>query len=406
MEDCLHETEHLARRVSATPPATLVLHGASVLDEQGSFVDGLTVVVEHGVVRSVGPRPTSTPRDAEHVDLAGHWLMPGVVDCHSHVFWNEFHAADRDTVPLTYRTLAATRSLGETLRAGVTSVRDAGGADRGVRDAVRDGVIAGPRLQIADWILGPDDSAHSKDPGAPDRLRRRVREVVARGAEWIKLMATGGVTAPEGSELDSFFTAEEFRAAVDEAARGGARVMVHAWGGDAVTWAIDAGAASIEHGIFLTDEQAAAGARARVTLVPTLTIYAEVHAMALAGALPDFVAERTARVAEAHPLAVRRARDAGMAVALGSDFGTPEQHGRNLAEIAALAEAGLGTEAALLAATRTGASLLGATGILGSITPGATFDALALRRDPSEVAVFRDRESVAHVWQGGVSVSR
>ena len=387
---------------------TTVFHGASVLDPLGSFVDNVTVEVVDGVVRHVGSERgarnsasnTSNTNDTvEHVDLADHWLMPGVVDCHSHVSWNDFHSSDRDAATDEERQQGAVSALGATIRAGVTSVRDAGGATAALRDAVARGEITGPQLQISVAMI---DNA---ERGGVEHVRRRVREVLDAGAGWVKLVATGGVMAPEGTELDSNFGPAEFQVAVDEANRVGARVMVHAWGGDAIHDAIAAGVSSIEHGMFLSMDDAQLAAAAGVTLVPTLTIYSEVNEMVRQGSLPAYILERTERVAAAHPVAVCLARDAGMRIALGSDFGTSTQHGRNLTEIAALARAGLGTEAALLSATSEGAQLLAEGDRRGRIAPGFIFDAIVLHRDPSDVAVFEQPDTVSAVFQGGRAVS-
>jgi imidazolonepropionase-like amidohydrolase len=387
---------------------TTVFYGASVLDPLGSFVDNVTVEVVDGVVRHVGfergarhsvSNTSNGSNTVEHVDLAGHWLMPGVVDCHSHVSWNEFHSADRDAATDDQRQQGAVSALGATIRAGVTSVRDAGGATAELRDAVARAEITGPQLQISVAMI---DNA---ERGGVEHVRRRVREVLDAGAGWVKLVATGGVMAPEGTELDSNFGPAEFQVAVNEANRVGAHVMVHAWGGDAIRDAIAAGVSSIEHGMFLSMDDAQLAAAAGVTLVPTLTIYSEVNEMVRQGSLPAYILERTERVAAAHPVAVRLARDAGMRIALGSDFGTSAQHGRNLTEIAALARAGLGTEAALLAATTEGAQLLGEGDRRGRIAPGFIFDAIVLRRDPSDVAVFEQPDTVSAVFQGGRAVS-
>jgi imidazolonepropionase-like amidohydrolase len=387
---------------------TTVFYGASVLDPLGSFVDNVTVEVVDGVVGHVGSErgarnsasaTSNGSNTVEHVDLAGHWLMPGVVDCHSHVSWNDFHSADRDAATDDQRHQGAVSALGATIRAGVTSVRDAGGATAELRDAVARGEIAGPQLQISVAMI---DNA---ERGGVEHVRRRVRDVLDAGAGWVKLVATGGVMAPEGTELDSNFGPAEFQVAVDEANRVGAHVMVHAWGGDAIRDAIAAGVSSIEHGMFLSMDDAQLAAAAGVTLVPTLTIYSEVNEMVRQGSLPAYILERTERVAAAHPVAVRLARDAGMRIALGSDFGTSAQHGRNLTEIAALARAGLGTEAALLAATTEGAQLLGEGDRRGRIAPGFIFDAIVLRRDPSDVAVFEQPDTVSAVFQGGRAVS-
>ena len=172
--------------------------------------------------------------------------------------------------------------------------------------------------------------------------------------------------------------------------------------GAAITHAIAAGAASIEHGIFLTAEQAQAGAARGTVLVPTLAIYAEVLRMAERGELPARVLERTRRVVAVHPVAVATAQEAGMRVALGSDFGTSAQHGRNLVEIDHLARAGLGGAGALLAATRNGAELLGRGS--GVLDVGAVFDAVLLDGDPRVTEIFHRREAVVSVFQGGARV--
>lgn len=331
--------------------------------------------------------------------------MPGVVDCHTHLGWTTFLADDRpgaeDASP---RDRARTRlehvapGLAATLRSGVTVARDAGGAEAAVWDAVADGRLTGPRLQTAVATI-TDDLA--RDPQA---LRERVRELVSQGADWIKVVATGGVTSPDGTEDESPFDERDLRAVVDEAAGLGVRVMVHAWGGDALTHSVAAGVASVEHGMFLTERQAAAGAARGVVLVPTLAIYSEVAEMARRGELPERVRARAARVVEAHPQAVRRALDAGMVIALGSDFGTTEQHGRNLVEIDHLARAGLGGAGALVAATQGGARLLGAgTGVL---EVGQSFDAVLLTSDPTATEVLRDGRAVETVYLRGVPVGR
>ncbi|WP_066462730.1 amidohydrolase family protein [Sanguibacter suarezii] len=396
--------------------ADLVVRGAQVMTSEGAFsparievTGGRITRVDRGHDTTHGETRPGGPVIVEAQDM---WMIPGVVDCHTHLGWTTFlhdddaHGhddADGPGAPVAAQEAAWARrraqvapGLAATVAAGVTRARDAGGAEARLRDEVADGVLAGPRLTVAVEIL-------TAEPGEDaDDLRRRVSDLAGRGADWIKLMATGGVMAPAGSELESAFTRDQIVAAVDEARRRGVRVMVHAWGGPAITDAIEAGAASIEHGIFLTTEQAAAGAARGTVLVPTLAIYAEVAQMAERGELPPAAGERAARVVAAHPAAVRTAHEAGMAVALGSDFGTSAQHGRNLVEIDHLARAGLGPREALLAATRNGARLLG-TGS-GLLEVGEVFDAVLLGADPSDTSIFARPDVVVSVFQGGRAV--
>lgn len=397
--------------------APLVVSGAQVMDRDGTFspatvtVDGGTVVaVERSRVLRDGDAQRAVDRarpaspTLRHLDATGRWLMPGIVDCHTHLGWTTFLPEDEDedevavvVDPAEARLVRAAPGLAATLRAGVTSVRDAGGAASAIRDALAAGRLVGPQMHTAVATITDE---LSRDPVA---LRHRVRALVAEGADWIKVVATGGVMSPDGSDDESPFDERDLRAVVDEASGLGVRVMVHTWGGDALTHSIAAGVASVEHGMFLTERQAAAGADRGVVLVPTLAIYSEVAEMARRGELPERVRARATRVVEAHPQAVRRAVAAGMAVALGSDFGTTDQHGRNLTEIDHLAAAGLGAAGALVAATQVGARLLGrGTGVL---EPGQPFDAVLLARDPSTAAVFRDPRTVEAVFRGGVPVS-
>lgn len=389
-----------------------MVRGAQVMDAHGGFsradveVAGGRIVAVDRLPATTGDRAVAgreVSGEPEVVDGTGRWLIPGVVDCHTHLGWTTFlHEEATDSAGNSVADARARRraqvapGLAATLAAGVTSARDAGGAEAQLRDDVATGELAGPRLVVAVEILTADPS---HDTG---RLRERVRELVDRGADWIKLMATGGVMAPAGSDLESAFTEAEIVAVVDEARSHGVRVMVHAWGGPAVTHAIAAGAASIEHGIFLTAQQAAAGAAAGTVLVPTLAIYAEVAAMAERGELPPVAGDRARRVVAAHPVAVATAHEAGMTVALGSDFGTSEQHGRNLVEIDHLARAGLGARGALLAATRNGAQLLG--GGSGLLEVGEPFDAVLLDADPIDTSIFARPDVVVAVYKDGHKV--
>lgn len=434
-----------------TTPVDLVVTGAQVMDSDGTFsvaqvhVSGGRIVAVDRGPRGVGAAgaalpggaPSGAPGGAQVVEAGGRWLIPGIVDCHTHLGWTTFLPDDEPDEPepdapesdepepgrsgapgsgrvddaRARRRARVAPALAATLRAGVTSARDAGGAEAELRDEVAAGLLLGPRLAVAVEILtaearggsgGATGEWSSTGSGDVERLRERVRDLVDRGADWIKLMATGGVMAPAGTELESAFSEEEITAVVDEARAHGVRVMVHAWGGPAVTHAIAAGAASIEHGIFLTRAQAVAGAARGTVLVPTLAIYAEVAQMAERGELPASVLNRTRRVVAAHPVAVQTARDAGMRVALGSDFGTSEQHGLNLVEIDHLALAGLGAREALLAATRNGAELLG-TGS-GLLEVGAVFDAVLLDSDPGDTGIFHRPDVVVAVYQDGQKV--
>jgi imidazolonepropionase-like amidohydrolase len=338
---------------------------------------------------------------AGELDGSGLWMIPGLVDAHLHAGWQAFDAEDRARLGGDRTRGLVAAALRRTLASGFTSVRDAGGLDAEQFAAIPP--AERPRAQLAVRLI---DRSVADAAGGLDRAVERVLEA---GARWVKLVATAGVAAPAGTGLDPLFSAAEQRDAVRRAERVGAGVMVHAWGGKAVDHAIEAGALSLEHGIFLTDAQARRAAVRGMTLVPTLRIYRLVRRMIDAGSLPAAFRARVEEAVAVHPLAVQRARDAGLAIALGTDYGTAEQHGTGRLEFDALVEAGLTPQEALLAATRTGAELLARVAgsedsgepPAGAIAEGALSDAVILRRDPREPGALSDPESVFAVLLGG-----
>ena len=371
------------------PPA-LVLRGAQVLDQSGGFTGPLDVATRHGRIAAVGLR-LSCGADAQEIDAAGLWLLPGVFDCHVHVNVPTFDEDELAAMPGAQRAGETAEALRRTLQAGVTTLRDAGGATQGLRRAFAQGSPPTPRLQLC--VAGLR---------APDDVRRAVRELVARGADWIKLMATPGVLSGADPCLP-LFSDDMIGAAADEAARHGRRMMVHAHGGPALRSAVLAGAHSIEHALFLTEDDAELMARLHCTLVPTLAIYHELAAPAASrrlGAAVDMAADLVPRLGEA----VRVARAAGVRIALGSDFAHRDQHGRNLVELVHLRRAGLSPEEALLAGTANGATLCGVDDHLGRISPGYAFDALLLDAEPGDLSCFERTDAVTGVFLGGIPV--
>lgn len=423
-----HErTGSTARRAQGVPPPGLFIRGVNVLDETGGFAGPVDVAVEHGLVVDVG-RDLSSDVSQVALDGDGLWLLPGIFDCHVHTGLSSFDTLELLHTPFSRRVLETAQMLRRTLHAGVTFVRDAGISDAGVRDAVAAGYVPGPTMQVsvvaigstgghADGFLEGPGSECSVDyslpdyPGrpphladGPEEMRKAVRLALRAGADWIKLIATRGVLATSDGGFDPELSFEDLATAVAEAARRRRPVMVHALGGDAIRWAIEAGARSIEHGIFLTEADAAAMAARGCALVPTLAIYDRLATLARSGGLDEGRAERALEVGAHLGEAVQIARAAGVKVALGSDFGHRDDHGRNLSELAMLHGAGLSVEEALLAATAVGAELCGVGERLGRIAPGYEFDAIVLDHEPADLASLSRPGAVTGVFQRGMPV--
>ena len=356
---------------------------AQVLGGDGTFHAG-TVILADGVFGG----DDDAAAVGERFDASGLWLTPGFVDVHTHLAWRAFDAADRERRTPDERGADVRLNASRTLAAGVTSIRDAGGLTAELAQQV-----GGLRAALSVELLGADDAR------GPAHLRGRVQQLADAGASWIKVVATGGVGAGD-AVLVPVFDELELKAIHVTAARLNLPVMVHAWGGPALTQALEFGAASIEHAVVITEEQCRLAAEVGAFVVPTLWIYADVLARAEAGTLPAGLSPAARGAVEVHPLAVRRCLEAGVRLAMGTDAGLDTQHGRNLHELAALIEAGVPTGAALLAGTAGGASLLGRRD-LGAIRPGAPADLVCFNADPSRPEVLRDPSSVVAVYVRG-----
>ena len=411
---------------SSFEPGTFVLRGATVLGPSGHFDGPLDVVVEAGVISDVRRHARPAAPGCPELDAAGLFVMPGVVDAHAHVAISTLDTLELLRKPVTRWALEAGVNLRATLEGGVTFLRDAGGADAGIHDAVEAGVVPGPRLQVSvvgicrtgghfDGLLagpGLEISGGYVFPDYPGRppfradgpedMRRVVRHILRAGADVIKVCATGGLLAPHEGPDEAQLDREELAAAVVEARRAGRPVMCHAYGGDGLLDAVEAGVASIEHGTLLDEEQAAAMARRGTWLVPTLAICEEMIAWARAGLLPPASAAKALAVEPLLGDAVQLARAAGVRLAVGTDSAVRSQHGGNLVELALLAGAGLPPHEVLLAATAGGAELCGVGSRVGRIAPGLLFDAIVLDADPGDLSCFRRRGTVTGVFKGGL----
>ncbi len=332
--------------------------------------------------------PASGSGEGSGVELnaEGCWVTPGFVDAHTHLAWRDFDAADRPRDEAEQAAGAAANRLA-TLAAGVTAVRDAGGYYRGLDRRLAD--RPGP------WVSPSVDIIGAQDARGQQHLRNRVAQLVDDGAAWIKVAATGGVGAGT-RQLEPVFERGELAAVMDAARAAGVPVMVHAWGGPALDQAVAAGAASIEHAVFLTAAQAGRIAAADAFVVPTVWIYDDVARLAESGSLPRSLAPAARRAVDAHPLALRHCLDAGVRLAIGTDAGLASQHGRNLHEVAAMIDAGVPVATALAAATTGGVQLLARAGAGPS---GG--DVVVFGRDPSRPDVLRDPSAVIAVAQGG-----
>ena len=395
-----------------------VFRGARVFDGTGSEPARADVVVDEGRIVDVG----SGLDGDESVELDGRTILPGFFDCHTHVTISHVDLWRAAQQPFSLAFYQAAHNLAATLRIGITSIRDAGGADLGIRQAVDDGLIAGPRMQIS-LIMLSQTGGHGDDwypsgaeipfmiphPGrpsglvdGPDEMRHKVRELVRMGADVIKVATSGGVLSPRDDPRHAHFRPAELEVLVEEATAAGIFVMAHAQGGDGIKNAVRAGIRSIDHGIFLDDEGIELMKARGTWFVPTLVAPQGVIDAADAGVpLPPAVVDKARAVVEIHRSAFRRAVEAGVRIAMGTDSGvTP--HGRNLRELQLMSDGGMPPAAVLEATTRSAAQLLGVDGQRGTVEAGKLADLVVISGDPYDFSELGER--VESVWKGGLRV--
>jgi imidazolonepropionase-like amidohydrolase len=325
--------------------------------------------------------------------------------------------------PFSYRFFLAARNLEATLRAGITSVRDAAGADAGVRQAVEDGLVPGPRLQISIDMLS-QTGGHGDEhfpcgfevpllsapyPGkprtvvdGPDEMRRAVRSLVGAGADVIKVATSGGVLSQASDPRRAQLRPAELDVLVEEATAAGRHVMAHAQASDGIKNAVRAGIRSIEHGIYLDDEAVELMVARGTWLVPTLIAPVWVLESAAAGGQFTDASLRKAREAvEAHADSFRRAVDAGVRVAMGTDAGVGP-HGDNLRELPLMAAGGMTPASVLQATTQEAARLLGVDDELGTVEEGKLADLVVAEGDALALDDLGGR--IAQVWKAGTRV--
>ena len=398
----------------------IVLRAARLLDvESGQMLKPGEVLVKGERIVAAGTQVTH-PADAEIVELGDRTLLPGLIDAHVHLFLHP-GAEDLQTVEesVPQRTIQAVLAAKADLMAGFTAERDMGtegacSADTAVRDAIDRGLVPGPRMRISgnavDILGGHEDAIHFNPAQhvLPNATRANnaaelvavIREQLKEGADFVKIYETGRDALHEGKFSTPYqYTEAELRAAVEEAARVGKRVAVHATGEPGTLYAARAGVASIDHAFQLGEETMRLMREKQIFAVPTFVIieYFADHA-----ASPR-QAESERRILEFHAREFRAQLAAGVPIAMGSDVG-PFPHGTQAREFVLMVKYGMTPLAAVQAGTLHAAKLLGWENQIGALKPGYFADVVAVPGDPlQDIGVLTN---VAFVMKGGTIYKR
>jgi imidazolonepropionase-like amidohydrolase len=413
----LSSAQHAAAAAAAAPAAavTAIRAGKFVDVEKGRVLDNQIILIRGSKIAAVGAN-VSIPEGAKIIDLSKMTVLPGLIDCHTHLAdladAEPLNVLQRSAVETAY---AAIPNAAVTLLAGFTTVRDVGVYralnDVAMRDAIARGLIIGPRMYVAGAYVTISEGAGAMTGLSPDiqlpwdlrygeanspwEVRQRIRELAHRGADHIKVLSTGAVLTHGSNPKSIEFTPEELRAAVEEAANFGLRVEAHAHAAEGIKNAIRAGVASIEHATLIDDEGIALAKQHGTYL--DMDIYDEECIQSSAETPADFL-QHDAELAEAQRRNFTKAVRAGVKMTFGTDAGVCP-HGINARQFAFMVKYGMTPMQAIQSATVNAADLIGHSELFGSIAAGKSADIVAVNGDP--LADIRELEQVRFVMKEG-----
>jgi imidazolonepropionase-like amidohydrolase len=404
--------------LAAPAPHRFAIHAAHVIDGRSATARGATWVIVSG--DTIEALASSAPAGLEVMELGDATLLPGLIDCHTHLSarvglspYEHMKSTTGDAA------IAGVNNCRATLMAGITACRDVGGTARvdvALRDAINRGDIPGPRMRVATWSLsmtgghgdpenGLDVHWDNEEPNGVadgvDEIRKKVRFDVQQGADLIKILATGGVLSQNDDPKHTGYTFEEMRAAVDEATRLGRRVAAHCHGKEGMIWASNAGVRSIEHGSYMDDEAAKVLKKNGTWYVPTQYVVEPI----LAPGNPLHISEGSLAKAREVRLHMHEAFKAamrnGVKIAFGSDAGV-FPHGDQVREFKIYQNLGMPPMQVIQTATSAGADLMDMSDKIGAVAPGHYADLIAVAGDP--LKDLTELERVKWVMKGGVLV--
>lgn len=390
---------------------TIAFLDGPVFVGDGRILEHATILVEGERIVKVAEGNVAVPNDARKVSLAGMTLLPGIIDCHVHLCLDAgpdpMTTLISESQPMT--TLKAAQFARKTLMAGVTSVRDMGGKygiDLTIRDAIRSGMILGPRILASGHMIcmtGGHAWQMGREADGPVEVMKAAREQIRAGADVVKFMATGGIMTAGVVPGSEQFTEEELRAGIHEAHKAGRKTATHAQGTQGILNALRAGIDSIEHGIFLDEETISLMVKRDVPLIPTLSAPYYIERKGVEAGIPEFAVEKTLHVKPFYLKSVRMAREAGVRIAMGTDAGTPfNVHGGNLGELKRMVEVGFSPMEAIRAATQIASQVLGLEKELGTVEEGKLADLVVVEGNPLEnIGLLVKAAAIRLVMQGG-----
>lgn len=401
-----------------------LIKNINLIDGKGdNRIENTSIAIDNikGKIIAIGNDISKNPSNYENIiEGEDKFLMPGFIDAHVHIMTKGFVNEDTMNDPLSYYFYDALENMKNTLNAGITTVRDCGLADIGVKIAAEKGFFPSPKLWISVVplsITGGHFDFHLKSgydmiqqyKGFPhpvcdgvDQVLKKTREVIRAGADFIKVMATGGVISANDAPEDIQYSVEELKAAVDEADRiGSKKVATHCHGLGGIKTSLKAGVSSIEHASFIEKPQAKEMVEKGTFLVPTFSVINLQKSHALNNNLSPDKIPKALEVAKVHQENMEMAYNEGVIMVMGTDAGVVE-HGHNLGELEYLVKMGMSPMEAIIAGTSNSAKCLGIENETGSIECGKIADLVITEKNPlEEISILSNPNNISFIMQDG-----
>ncbi len=400
-----------------------LIHNGTLIDGNGGNpLPKAAILIKDNQIVDVGTEDSIILPDEKirKIDANDMFILPGFIDLHVHIMTNGFKLEDTMYNPLSYYFYRGVENLRNTINAGVTTIRDAGLADIGVKKAVEEGLIVGPRLLITvvplsmsgghfDFTLNSGFDMRISYPGLPESICdgkeevcKKVREILRAGADFIKVMVTGGVMSANDRPEHTQFTMEELKVMVEEGKyHDNVKVMAHGHGSEGIKNALKAGVYSIEHGTYLDDEAIQMMVDQGTYLIPTFVVIKHNKKYAEEGNLPEYCTEQAIEIVDVHDKNIRKAYEAGVRIVMGTDCGVVP-HGLNLEELGFLCDMGMSPEEAIMAGTKYAAECLEMDNKIGTIEKGKFADIIISKKDPiAHIKSLGNPDNVVLVMKDG-----
>ena len=390
---------------------TTIFYGGNIFVGNGHVLENASVIVEGEKIVKVARNLDNISRNAKKISLNGCTLMPGLIDCHTHICLDSsidpFETSKKDS--LSKRILKVARNAEKTLFSGVTTIRDMGGidgVDLEIRNAINSGIIPGPRILASGKLIcttGGHGWPIGREADGVDEIVKAVREQIKNGADLIKFMVTGGAMTAGSDPGAVQINERELEAGIKEAQKAGKKTAAHAKGAKGIVIALRAGIDSIEHGTILTEEAISLMLKKNIPVIFTLSALYNIENQGIEAGLPNFLIDKALSYKPMRQQSILMAQKAGVVMAMGTDAGTPlNHHGNNPNELVRLVEIGYSPLQALMSATGIAAKVIGMDHCLGTIEEGKIADIIILEGDPlKDISLFSTKCSLKLIAKEG-----